>query len=432
MRHVILSLCFFTAFQSYSQSIFISGKITDAETKEPVTNVSITSNKDNLISLNEKNGSYFIKISRIKNVAITFSRIGYESQVKTILSKEDTVKLNIRLQPKAYELPGISISAVHAPDTVFGTWKFSVADFEFYNDKILLLTYENNLKKAKVMLADAAQTVVSSYELPDEAKKLYRDYLGNINVICERHIYRVKIKNDIISLASLPVNEFNSRIVPCIDTIEKDIYFSNYSRDYPEFTYYAYNTADSSLHPFKTVTDEEQLKEYNMEYYFLKPKERLEAIKLADEYHVDKHRIAAMMSGVTSSMFFTPLYAPLFVIHDTVCVFDHYNDAILKYNKKYDLLDSIPINYQHPKSWREWKHKVIIDRETNKAYALYEKNGFYYLKHIDLYTGKIIGSFKLTNQYVDKIKVKDDHVYYVYRPFESLQEQFVYKESIIN
>jgi hypothetical protein len=333
---------------------------------------------------------------------------------------------------KIYDLPQATVTAERKADTVFGTWKFSVADYEFYEDKLVLLTYTRNLAHPKVMLVDASQKVLSSYELPDEAQKLYKDYMGFINVICRENVFRVKITDNVIGLASLPVDEFNAKITPCIDTIEKDIYFSNYSKDYPEFTYYAFNTADSSLHPFKTVTDQEQLKEYNMEYYFLKPKEKLYARKLAAEYEVDKHRIAAVMSGLTNSIFYTPLYAPLFIINDTVLVFDHYSNAILSYNKRYEHLDSVSIDYHHPKSWREWKHEIIVDKDNHKAYALYQKNGFYYLKQIDLRSGKIISSFKLLNQYVEHIRVKNDFVYYVYRPFESLQEQFVYKELIRN
>lgn len=333
---------------------------------------------------------------------------------------------------KTYDLHPVTVTAERKVDTVFGTWKFSVADYEFYEDKLILLTFTRSMAHAEIMLVDAEQRVLSQFELPDVAEKLFRDYQGNINAICESKVYRIKIIGNTIGLASLPVADFNAKIVPCIDTIGPDIYFSNYSRDYPEFTYYAFNTADSSLHPFKTVTDREELKSYNMEYYFLEPHDRFRASKLAEEYHVDKHRVAAVMSGVTNSIFYTPLYAPLFVFNDTVCVFDHYNDAILFYNKKYKQTDSVHIDYHHPKNWREWKHEVIMDKANHKAYALYQKDGFYYLQHIDLKTGKIIGSFKLSNPYVDRIRIKDDYVYYVYRPFESLQEKFVYKELITN
>jgi hypothetical protein len=342
------------------------------------------------------------------------------------------VKSNSLNAQKTIDLKSVTVIGNKGADTVFGTWKFSVADYEFYGDKLILLTFKKNLAHAKVMLTDMSQKIISSFDIPDEAQKLYTDYLGYVNVICTDHIYRIKIINDVIHLASLPVDQYRKLIMSCLDTIGKDIYFSNYDKDYPEFTYYAYNTKNNMVSPFKTVTDKEQLDGYNMEYYFLKPKEQLYARKLADEYGVDKHRIAVTMSGLTSSLFYLPLYAPLFILNDTVFVFDHYQDAILKYDKKQHLLDSVHIDYHHPKNWREWKHEIIMDKETNNAYALYQKAGFYYLKHIDLYSGKIIGSFKLTNPYVDKIKVKNNQVYYVYRPFESLQEKFIYKELITN
>ena len=338
---------------------------------------------------------------------------------------------NLKAQ-KVHDLKPVSVYPHPIADTVFGTWKFSVADYEFQDDKLLLLTYEKSLEHAKVVLIDGSQKVISSFEIPDEAKKLYKDYQGYTNVICEKNIYRITIINNEIHLGELPADDYKRHIMPCLDTIGKDIYFSNYDRDYPEFTYYAYNTSKESVNPFKTVCDKEQLQGYNMEYYFLQSKQKLLARQLADEYKVDKHRIAVMMTGLTNAYFYTPLYSPLFIINDTVCIFDHCSNAILKYDNSQHLLDSITIDYNHPKNWREWKHQIIVDKETNKVYAVYQKNGFYYLKNIDMNTGKIVSSFKLSNQYVDKLKVKNNEVYYVYSPFESVQEFFIYKEAIRN
>ncbi len=431
MRY-LLCIAFISAISFLkAQTIYVKGKIKDAETGVALCAATVKFAKGNA-TLSDKNGMYFIKLSGTGTHTLSFSMIGYKTVSKNIVSVNDTVIMDINLTQSLYQLPSIDVTAKAKADTVFGTWKFSVADFEFYEDKLVLLTFKKNLKKAIVMLTDASQKILSSFELPDEAQKLFKDYMGHINIVCENHVYRIKIKDDVISLASLPVKDFNSQIVPCIDTIEQKIYFSNYSKDYPEFTYYAYNPTEKSLQPIKTITDTEQLDEYNMEYYFLKPNEQLYARKLASEYNVDKHRIAAIMSGITSSIFYTPLYAPMFILNDTICVFDHYSNAILKYNKQNQLLDSVNISYHHPKSWREWKHQIIVDSENNKAYALYQKNGFYYLKHINLKTGQISGSYKLSNQYVDKIKIKNDEVYYVYHPFESTQEHFIYKEAIRN
>ena len=333
---------------------------------------------------------------------------------------------------KIYDLNSVSVSDQRIVDTVFGTWKYSVADYEFIEDKMLLLTFKKSLEKPSIRLIDNNQKVLSSFDLPDEAQKFYKDYMGFVNVICVDHIYRITIENEVLHVSSLPVEEYKRFIMPCVDSANNSIYFSNYQRDYPEFTYYAYSSSDKILQPIKTVGDPEVMHGYNMEYYFLKPKERVQARKLANFYGVDFHRVAANMSGLTNSMYYTPLYSPLFVIEDTICVFDHSSNAIFKYDGNLRTLDSIPIDYNHPKSWREWKNEVIIDKEANTAYALYQKNGFFYLKRINMYSGKIMASFKLSNQYVEKIKIKGDYVYYIYRPFESLQEKFVYKELITN
>ena len=333
---------------------------------------------------------------------------------------------------KTYELPEVSVFNKGKVDTVFGTWKYSVADYEFIDDKILILTFKKSLEKPSLRLIDMNQKVLSSFDLPDVAQKFYKDYMGYVNVLCANHIYMVIIKNDVLHLVSLPVEDYKKFIMPCVDSAHSSIYFSNYQRDYPEFTYYAYNSSEKIFQPIKKVGDPEVIHDYNMEYYFLQSKERLQVRKIANYYGIDFHRVAATMNGYTNSIYYTPLYSPLFVMDDTICVFDHSSNAIFKYDGKLKLLDSIPIVYNHPKSWREWKNEVIIDKEANKAYALYQKNGFYYLKRINMFTGKIEGSFKLTNQYVEKIKIKGNYVYYIYRPFESLQEKFIYKELITN
>ena len=98
---------------------------------------------------------------------------------------------------KTYELPEVSVFNKGKVDTVFGTWKYSVADYEFIDDKILILTFKKSLEKPSLRLIDMNQKVLSSFDLPDVAQKFYKDYMGYVNVLCANHIYRVIIKNDV-------------------------------------------------------------------------------------------------------------------------------------------------------------------------------------------------------------------------------------------
>ena len=63
-------------------------------------------------------------------------------------------------------------------------------------------------------------------------------------------------------------------------------------------------------------------------------------------------------------------------------------------------------------------------------YAFFSKDQHHYIKQINYQTGKEILTYKLKHHSAQKIKIKDGYVYYVYRPFDSTQEKFLYRERI--
>jgi uncharacterized secreted protein with C-terminal beta-propeller domain len=70
------------------------------------------------------------------------------------------------------------------------------------------------------------------------------------------------------------------------------------------------------------------------------------------------------------------------------------------------------------------------DEVTGEIYARFEKGGFYYLKRIDIKTGKITGTYKIVNQYAKHIRIRNGNVYYIFRPTESIQKKYLYRERI--
>jgi hypothetical protein len=122
-------------------------------------------------------------------------------------------------------------------------------------------------------------------------------------------------------------------MLPCVDTVGKCILFSNYVEQYPAFSYFSYNPVDTSITKLRQVIDGELLDAYNWEFDYLKPKDRLYARKMELYTGIDKRVIAATMTGFPNSIYYTPLYAPMFVKNDTICVFDHYADTLFLYNR---------------------------------------------------------------------------------------------------
>ncbi|MGZ4048696.1 MAG: hypothetical protein ACXVNN_04985, partial [Bacteroidia bacterium] len=54
------------------------------------------------------------------------------------------IPFNALKAQKTVDLKTVSVTSGRAVDTVFGTWKFSVADYEFMGDKLMLLTFKKN------------------------------------------------------------------------------------------------------------------------------------------------------------------------------------------------------------------------------------------------------------------------------------------------
>jgi hypothetical protein len=282
-----------------------------------------------------------------------------------------------------------------------------------------------------VILVDEQQKILSSFDVPVEAKELYRDYQGYINVLCVDSAFRVKILPPAkILLLSLPYRDFCDRMFPCIDTLGGRILFTNYQEQYPAFSYFAWNPSDTTVQKVHYIVDGELLDSYNWEFDFLRPKDRLYARKMEMYTGIDKRIIAATMTGFPQSIYYTPLYAPMFVKNDTICVFDHYADTLFLYDRNMKQIGASKIEYHHPKNWKEWDRQLHQDEITGEIYARFEKGGFYTLKKIDIRTGKITGEYKIENPWVKHIRIRNGDVYYIYRPKDSIQTKFLYREHV--
>lgn len=425
----------FSLFIKAQQNITVYGKVTESTSSTPLQFVAVQIQNSNYGSTSSKKGTFNFTIPAKKHISVLFKLLGYTSRVKEIdiTEGQDSVFLSVSLSQSYALVDTIPIYSSLKPDTLVGSPKYSVFDFDFYEDKFILLTAEKSLENSALKLADINGKILTTYSVPKEggeAKEFYHDYMGYTNLICKNYIYRINMYHDRFVLIPLAIEDVNAFIKPILDTISGKIIFSDYWKDYPLFNYYSFNESDSIKQQLLTVENTELMHAYNFEYYSLKPKDKLVARRIAMDLKTDKRIIASLISGFTKSMFYEPLFAPLYIIKDTICVFDHYKDKLFHLDKHGSKIDSIPISYNHPKNWKEWKNIMIKDDIENLIYAVYNKNGHKYIKQISTQTGKDIGKYSLQFHSADKLKIHDGYAYYIYRPYESTQEKFFYRELV--
>ena len=432
---VLLLSLLFSGKASAQNGFRFLGKILDDKSQLPIEGAHLQIINSNYQAISNKKGEFEISLPHKKHLSVLIKHISYLNNVKEFNVSDTATLLNttIHLSRKSFPLDSITIKPNYKPDTLVYSGRFSIYDFDFYEDKFILLTSETNLEKASIKLADYNNKIYHSSKVPSEAgfaKEIVKDYMGFSNLICEFRIYRIVVHNNTLILFSIQPEDFNAYIKPIIDTVNNKFIYSDYWREYPMFSYFSYDNESKQKNKLITVTNNDLLKLYNMEYYYMKPRQRLDAIAIAEAYKIDEKVAAAIMTGFTKSLYYNPLYAPLFVLNDTISVFDHYKDLLFRFDKNGTKLDSITISYNHPKNWKEWKRLMIKDEVENRVFAVFDKNGHKYLKEIDYHSGNIKGKYKLIFHSADKIKARDGYVYYVYRPFESTQEKFLYREKV--
>lgn len=442
MLRTIFYIAFtFLALKSQSQQrIVITGTVTEVPENgakgRPLRDVKVyVENQPKSVVYTNRNGKYILNVEYSDDVrpVIVYHSMLHDLQKREIRKSElrksggDTLRIDIVLD--FVTLPTVEVSA--APDTVFGSTEVSVSDFQFHGDNFVMLVYEKRIDKgSKVIYTSADGTLLSSFTVPDIAKELYKDFAGRIYLICVSKVYEVTIRDAMIRLLPVEADHFDRQIRPWVDTTEGNAYFSNYLWYYPEFDYFSWSAKDSGFKKIRTVIDKPLMELYCAQYKYVSGREKLEAYRAQKATGVDKEIWIAIWSGFPNSLYYHPLYAPMFVQNDTILIFDHYTNKLFRYNAENEPIDSLDISYHIGPDKKEWEELLVKDVEEQVIYAVYLKGGKYYLKELNTSTGEVKNVYKLTYKYPERLKIRGAYAYYIYRPFESSQKKFLYKEKI--
>lgn len=435
MRITLLILFLWMLSDAFAQndSTFLQLRIIDRDHQEQIQNVRITLSGagKSYFKTSDIDGSVGLYVSPgLYSIGLSHPVYSSESYSKKII-KADTVRFELMMSPiKTQNIKEVVVKAPGIPDTVFQSRRLSVADFEvLHNGDLVLLAYPKQLKKGSELLLYNGQEVVNSFTVPGTAEDLVRDYRGNAHVVCKENVFGVHVMKDKIGIATLEKEYFLKYVAPILDTNHTKMYFSNFSSVYPAFSYFIYDQLDSTYKKICNIKDDLMMELYRAEYKWVDVRTKLWAKEKEHETGIDAE-VWVGATYFTQSIFYKELYAPLFHRNDSVYVFDFYKDRLLTYNALGDLIDSVEIYHHYQPKSTGWKKELIQDPVTGEVYAVYDRSGYTYLGKIDLLTGEIKEKVKLEFRYIDKISIHNNFVYYVYRPFESVQKKFLYKERL--
>lgn len=436
MKISILATLVFLCSAFYHAQVIVIGKVVDKNNESvviPDVNVFISANKKNEVKT-DINGKFELNLTSTGEDTIFFEHVGFESTYK-IISVSDKKKAKnqaILLQIPMYyhELSTFTFTAQKV-DTVYGSPEHSVEDFLITEDgKLLLLAYERTLKKgAKIVLAGSDQKDISEATVPGDAKHLFKDYSGIPYVICENSVFAIEIVNDKIRFESVKEQDFYDFYHRVIDTLGSNFYYSTFNELYPAVSFIVTDRNDTTHHELMEIKDDFMMELYRAQYKYVSGRDKLWAYRQELATGIDKE-IWIGATSFTQDILYKPVYAPLFIIRDTVHLFDQYKKQLYKFDSNHNLVDSLHLDFVQESQKEKWEQPLILDKQKELVYGLYNKGGYYYIKSVDCQDGKIDRELKLSNRFVERIKIFNGKVYYIYRPYESLQKKFIYSEDL--
>lgn len=430
--------CCFVPIQAQS-SYTISGICIDSITQIPVEGVHITISISKQIEISAKNGRFSFSCNSLP-ITVQFSHIGYIS--KTIIVKKDNYKhLKIALNKKTYTITTAQIQANPPPEIVYKDFSYSVLDYDFLNNNILLLVYKYRLNRSELLLINDKYDTLAQKKLSEKPVKLFTDCLNNVFLLEKNKSYLVtydSVAHNLYLSHPISTEDFLNSIALCEVSLKNKLYFNinryhNFISSYiyldvPEYAKNNLGYPTILLKPKKLYEIYDSAKIMNFErefsyFYYVKVLKR----GITPE-ELEAFRLTQPLDWVDANTRFRPIKCPINKMNDSLMVIgDFINNKLLFFNHKDVLIDSFSIIFHKE---RFFEQKFYVDNITNRIYVLYNKRGIYTLSEISIKTGEKINNYSLPFIFIEKIKIKNGILFFMYRGVKTTDRWTLYKKKL--
>ncbi|PKR80379.1 hypothetical protein CW751_09915 [Brumimicrobium salinarum] len=436
---------FFLTLSVHSQTALVKLSVIDQQTQSTLDSVQfIFSNQDgqSLVSGMILSDSVLeIELNNAEKLQISLTKEGFYaldtlidiSRYKQKIKRKKLIHLSLPMVFDGQYTAAFDINAQYKPAIEFSSDRISVTDYVVRNEQdILLLAYPKRLEKSSELIWFKNEVLYAKIKAPAGTYQLDVDYQNKIYLRTKYSDYLVNVNED-LTISPIEKGYYQQYLAPIIDTNRANqLFFDNYQYHYPAFDFFKVNLLDTQHVLLHSVVDDEMMEHYRAEYKWADVRTKLWAWDKESETGIDRE-IWIGANVFAHSIYYEDTYGELFVLDDEVVVFDFYTDYLYFYHQRTgEAIDSVLINFHKNSRQHEWERRVVQDPITKKIYTFYDDGGYLDVFEINMSTGELKTAFTLFYRYAENIQIYNDRIYYVYRPFESLQKKYLYSEDLSN
>lgn len=435
-----LSVCLLPVWVS-AQTVRLRGMVLEVESEKPVIGAHVRVKGQEQAAVVDENGGFELVFASPRDLTLQASHVGHASleRVVTRLELSTGEPILIRLEPRAVFLPEVTIQRP-APEVVYQHDDLHVGDYLTNDDGVWILTYDRPklvhseheqgkqvFRDARLHVLDTLFRELSSTRLPTDVCRLRHDANHRTIVEGTRCAWVATIRHGEIVLDEISLAMLREKVLPWTDSIPGHLLGSNFDATFPAFEHFAFDLRAQTPRSICTVQDDFRMELFRSQYKYMSGHDKVVAMDLALETGIDAEIIAGYMTGFPNDIYYKPPYAPLFVVNDTLCVFDHYKEMIRRFLPDGSEANGPSISYHRD---RNWKTRLLQDRRSGAVYAVFARNLKTWLRRVETSTGSLGPEHVLDHPFPEEVQVHGEHAYFIYRPFGSLQHRTLYRQRI--
>jgi hypothetical protein len=427
----------------------LEGLVVDSLTGKPVSSVHVRVEPMQggkpaapaFMVVTDQRGSFIAAVGGKNDVRLVLSHLAYAPLERMVGSADigSGQVLRLSMVPKVHDIPEVTIRRA-APEVVFQRADLHVGDHRVTKEGVWVLAYdrpqlwhrqeeagEQLFRNARLVLLDTLFNELASQPLEGEVRRLHRDHRQRVVVDGRYHAWVAEHRKGNIALGIVDRKTLQSAILPWTDSIAGHLLGSTRTAEWPAFDHVKYDPISQEQQAICAVQDDFVMQLFRSQYKYMSGREKVLAMDMEKATGVDREVIAGFMTGFQHDPYFKVPYAPLFVVGDTLCVFDHARERIRRFSSRGEAIDEIPM--LHHKE-RGWKGRLIQDPADGRVYGLFAKGMHSFVRSIDPNSGSMGERIVLTHPFPQEVQVYGGYAYYVHRPPGAVDRRALYREAI--
>ena len=375
--------------------------------------VTIRSSQTGAGTITNAEGYFEMQVTQLPET-FTISYLGYEPQIISITDSLNQ-ELVIRMKTTFANLPEISVTSRRKIDTVFQE-SYSVVEYQFMEDYLVLLAYKNSFQKYSLIILDADEAKIAELSLLDKTPRtIYKACDQKVYLCTDFFAYEISVVDNTIKLnKKKDIQTFEAQMFPCVLSTPDFFYFSRYYFQDQALRYFVQdkNEPDSALQKeIYLVQDEVSIDRLVEDAGVRMP---YSGDIWQEEVHYPFEMLRESKYSLEGFMAITypRINVQIFDNDTSLCIFNHVGNQLTFINERGEVIYRAGINYHKNK---KWKKRIFYDAIQDRAYTSFNTRWGEEVCEIDLSTGNLSSPIPIEKAFIENPKAHKGYLYFVYR-----------------